>query len=189
MEIRALMLEELSEVQRLAGIIWRRCYPGMISDGQIEYMLGWMYDLALMQREIKEQGIVYEGLFLEGKMIGFCSHGKQPGGCDYKLHKLYLLPEHHGKGWGRAALRHVAEQARLAGCRFLVLNVNKRNERALRCYRANGFAVRSEVVADIGHGYVMDDYVMEKRLTHDLSSDVAVADEYQQRQIHIRGKR
>lgn len=164
MEIRRLTTEELADVQALAQVIWRQYYPGIISGGQIEYMLARMYDLVVMQREMQEQGIEYDGLFLDGEMVGFCSHGRQPGSDDYKLHKLYLLPEHHGKGWGRAALEYVAEQARASGCRCLILAVNKRNEKALRSYRANGFTVRSEIVTDIGHGYVMDDYVMEKVL-------------------------
>jgi GNAT superfamily N-acetyltransferase len=164
MEIRKLTKEALPAVQRLAGVIWRQHYPGIITDGQIEYMLARMYDLDVMRREMMEQGIVYEGLFLEGRMIGFCSHGRQPDPADYKLHKLYVLAQHHGSGRGSAALRHVEQQAKAAGCRFLMLTVNKRNEKALRSYRANGFRVRDGVVADIGHGYVMDDYVMEKGL-------------------------
>jgi ribosomal protein S18 acetylase RimI-like enzyme len=46
----------------------------------------------------------------------------------------------------------------------LILNVNKNNVQAIRAYEANGFAIRDAVVVDIGGGYVMDDYVMAKRL-------------------------
>jgi ribosomal protein S18 acetylase RimI-like enzyme len=46
----------------------------------------------------------------------------------------------------------------------LILQVNKRNEKAIKLYRRAGFAVREEIVVDIGGGFVMDDYVMEKRL-------------------------
>jgi diamine N-acetyltransferase len=172
-EIRKLIEGELPAVQRLAGVIWRRHYPGIITGGQIEYMLVRMYDVDVMRREMTEQGIEYDGLFLDGEMVGFCSHGRlgvergaesgeREG--DYKLHKLYLLPKHQGRGHGAAAIRHVEQRARANGCECLILAVNKRNEKALRSYRANGFTVRSEVVTDIGGGYVMDDFVMEKRL-------------------------
>jgi RimJ/RimL family protein N-acetyltransferase len=46
----------------------------------------------------------------------------------------------------------------------LILNVNKQNLRAIRAYERNGFFVREAVVVDIGGGFVMDDYVMAKRL-------------------------
>ena len=57
-------------------------------------------------------------------------------------------------------LRHVIEAAQLREFSALVLNVNKRNTAAIAAYRRNGFAVREEVVVDIGGGFVMDDYVM-----------------------------
>ena len=47
---------------------------------------------------------------------------------------------------------------------MLVLNVNKNNDRAISAYVRNGFVVREAVVVDIGGGFVMDDYIMAKRL-------------------------
>ena len=75
-----------------------------------------------------------------------------------------MLPELHGQGLGRRLIEHVAAQARADGATTLVLNVNKRNASAIAAYRRCGFAVREEVVVDIGGGYVMDDYVMAKAL-------------------------
>jgi len=59
---------------------------------------------------------------------------------------------------------HVAERARQQGFPKLILAVNKRNENAIASYRKHGFQVRESVVVDIGGGYVMDDFVMEKLL-------------------------
>jgi ribosomal protein S18 acetylase RimI-like enzyme len=46
----------------------------------------------------------------------------------------------------------------------VVLGVNKSNEKALRAYRRNGYAVREAVKKDIGGGFFMDDFIMEKVL-------------------------
>ena len=62
-------------------------------------------------------------------------------------------------------LKHVEQRALALGCRGLVLQVNKQNGGSLAFYGKAGFTVREEAVFDIGQGYVMDDYVMEKRLT------------------------
>ncbi|MBK6393862.1 MAG: GNAT family N-acetyltransferase [Betaproteobacteria bacterium] len=65
---------------------------------------------------------------------------------------------------GRALIAHVEAAARRDGAGTLILNVNKRNAKAIAAYRACGFATREAVVADIGGGFVMDDYVMAKAI-------------------------
>ena len=44
----------------------------------------------------------------------------------------------------------------------LYLTVNKHNELGIRAYRAKGFETIDAVETDIGEGFVMDDYIMEK---------------------------
>lgn len=46
----------------------------------------------------------------------------------------------------------------------MILAVNKRNDKAIGSYKKYGFVVRETVVDDIGRGFVMDDFVMEKKL-------------------------
>ena len=154
----------LPTISRLAGIIWRACYPGIISNEQIDYMLARMYALDVLRDEIRFQGIRYDQLLVDGKPAGFASYGptSEPGVT--KLHKLYLLAEMHGRGLGSRLLQHVEQEIRAgAGCR-LILSVNKRNTRAIAVYRRNGFVIAESVVTDIGGGFVMDDYVMAKEL-------------------------
>lgn len=40
------------------------------------------------------------------------------------------------------------------------LTVNKGNELGIRAYKGNGFDIIESVEADIGNGFVMDDYIM-----------------------------
>jgi len=82
-----------------------------------------------------------------------------------KLHKLYLLPEMHGRGLGSLLLQHVEREVRAGAGHRLVLSVNKRNARAIAAYRRNGFDIADSVVTDIGNGFVMDDYIMAKDLS------------------------
>ena len=46
----------------------------------------------------------------------------------------------------------------------MYLTVNKHNELGTRAYFAKGFEVIDSVETDIGEGFVMDDYIMEKRV-------------------------
>ncbi len=156
---------DLPAISELAGVIWHACYPGIITVEQIDYMLTRMYALDTMRDEIRSQRIRYDCLFVDGKMAGFASYGptSEPG--VKKLHKLYLLPESHGCGWGSRLLQHVELEVRHFGARRLILSVNKRNARAIAAYRRNGFAIAESVVSDIGGGFVMDDFIMAKELT------------------------
>jgi ribosomal protein S18 acetylase RimI-like enzyme len=52
----------------------------------------------------------------------------------------------------------------MRGIETIELNVNKYNS-AVSFYEKMGFERIREMVLDIGQGYVMDDYVMQLRLT------------------------
>jgi RimJ/RimL family protein N-acetyltransferase len=61
-------------------------------------------------------------------------------------------------------MRTVEDACRALGRPVLYLTVNKGNVDSIAIYRRSGFEVREEAVFDIGNGYVMDDYVMAKRI-------------------------
>jgi len=87
-----------------------------------------------------------------------------------KLHKLYLLPEYHGRGIGALALKQVEELASSKGIQRLVLNVNKQNISGIRAYERAGWSCSEAVVNDIGRGFVMDDFVMSKSVCTPLTN-------------------
>lgn len=172
--------EHLPVIAKLAGVIWHRCYPGIISHEQIDYMLSRMYAPKTMLDEIRSQGIHYDLLLADDKPAGFASYGPatESPPCPeshradvqrvvpvFKLHKLYMLPELHGQGLGSRLLKHVEEEVRAIGGQRLILSVNKRNSKAITAYRRNGFVIAGSVATDIGGGFVMDDYIMEKDFT------------------------
>ena len=45
------------------------------------------------------------------------------------------------------------------------MQVNKRNDRAIAAYQKAGFCIAEEAVLDIGGGFVMDDFLMEKEVS------------------------
>jgi ribosomal protein S18 acetylase RimI-like enzyme len=81
------------------------------------------------------------------------------------LRKLYIHPHAQRQGFGGMLLQRVEEAARERGFQHVILAVNKQNAKAIAAYRKHGFAIRDSVVADIGGGFVMDDYVMAKRVS------------------------
>ncbi len=153
---------DIPQLRDLAGCIWRGSYAGMISQEQIDYMLAWMYSPQKLAQELHE-GVCWELALLDGAPVGFLAlalHGDH----DAELNKLYLLPAHHGRGLGQQMLAHSLTLARAHGCEELRLRVNKSNARALRAYERAGFRISEALVADIGAGFVMDDFVLTRRV-------------------------
>lgn len=157
--------EALPTVQRLAHEIWHQVYPTIISSGQIHYMLELMYAVENLQKGMRERGARYALMLQDHEPVGYL--GWEPDSSDagvISLQKIYLKPALHGHGIGARALAWVTDQAREAGARHLRLRVNRHNAPAVRAYRRAGFDFEGEDCADIGGGYVMDDYVMGKAL-------------------------
>ncbi len=161
---RQALIDELPTIRNLAVDIWWKYYPGIIPDGQIDYMLGRNYALPVLERELREDGIRFFLSLLDGDPVGFAAYGSAPANAEAKLHKLYLQPIHHGRGFGSRLLRAVEADARDSGYARLILQVNKENAKAIATYRRNGYMRRQEIVVDIGGGYVMDDYIYAKAL-------------------------
>lgn len=152
----------LAEVAALARRIWREHYPGIISPAQIDYMLTQGYSLPAMRREL-EDGVRYTVAEDGGTAAGFTAHGPDPDEpATLWLHKLYVAGEHRGRGLARRLLEDALAHARERGCRQLRLRVNRHNRGAVAAYRRMGFRIEDTDVKDIGGGFVMDDYVMQR---------------------------
>ncbi len=147
MEILPVGEEHLPALAELAGVIWRRHYPGIISHGQIDYMLGKMYSLETLREEIRSQGIRFYRLVVGGQMAGFASIGPLETPEVWKLHKLYLLPELHRRGLGSRLLQHCEAEARRLGARRIAARSQQTQpapHRGLSAQRVYGDSIRRD---------------------------------------------
>jgi GNAT superfamily N-acetyltransferase len=98
----------------------------------------------------------------EKNAIGFASFSTMPNApYRFRLHKLYVLPAHQGTKVGKQLLEKILELISTKHSVALELNVNRYNS-ARHFYEKMGFEMVREEDIDIGHGYFMNDYVMEK---------------------------
>lgn len=160
---------EFPLLRDLARAIWWQYYPSIITPAQIDYMLSGRFADEALRKRLRTPNAWLEVLRVAGTAVGYC--GSETAGLPWdddapamKLGQLYLLDSHRGKGLGGLMLRHVEGRARGLGKDILFLQVHKKNAAAIAFYLANGFGIGREAVFDIGEGFVMDDYVMEKRL-------------------------
>ena len=162
---------DLPKVRDLAERIWRSSYAELLSPGQIEYMLDWMYSLERLRRDWTS-GVVFHWPIVDQIPVGYMATQTDPSAAVLYVHKLYVLPQFQGKGLGGRLLEHAFQAATQAGCRTVRLHVNKGNLRAIACYHRHGFLKEASVVNDIGGGYFMDDYVMVRPLDLNTAQSV-----------------
>lgn len=163
MEIRKATLQDYDIIHNIALITWDATYSKILTAEQMDYMLDMMYSRKAIEDQIAIKG--HEFLIIEedGVALGFASYEINYRPETTKLHKLYVLPQTHGKGAGRALLTIIENAARLHTNDKLVLNVNRFNP-ALSFYLKSGFENLGDDNIDIGNGYVMEDYLMQKQL-------------------------
>ena len=163
-EIVPLTENDIDAVARLARVVWQDTYTSIITQAQIDYMLGERYAAPRLREELQTPGIWWDLARIrdgEGyRLAGFAASYLTGVPGEMKLDKLYVDPARQRAGIGGTLIATVAGRAREQGCTSLILAVNKNNARAIGAYRKHGFAVRESVRVDIGQGFVMDDYIM-----------------------------
>lgn len=169
--IRPAVEADAELIHKMANEIWPLVYAYMISADQINYMLKRMYSTESIITQLIEPGYKYAIINVEQAPAGFIAFQPFTIADDtlkYKLHKLYLHPAHQGKGLGEKMMQYVEDTAANENASAITLNVNKHNK-TIAFYKKMGYTIAYDEVIDIGEGYVMDDYVMEKSITGNIS--------------------
>lgn len=152
---------DIDLIRDLNSRVWPLTYEKILTRKQITYMMELMYSEGALQKQMRA-GHQFIIVYNTGMPVGFASYSEVETGT-YKLHKIYLLPNQQGKGTGRFTIEQILTDIRPKGATALQLQVN-RNNKARTFYERLGFEVIREEKIDIGNGFFMDDYIMEKKL-------------------------
>ncbi|MDQ8003828.1 MAG: GNAT family N-acetyltransferase [Pedobacter sp.] len=155
--------EDLPIIKTIAEQTWPTAYGNIISQAQIDFMLEKMYNKGELLGQMLEghHFIMASELKEDVGFAGFSAVNLETK--TFKLHKLYVLPKMHGKGVGKILMNEVVSLVKAQGGEFLQLNVNRANK-AANFYEKAGFKIKETVDLDIGNGFYMNDYVMEREL-------------------------
>ena len=96
-------------------------------------------------------------------MIGYC--GVKPEKERLFLSKLYLRKDKRGQGLASYLLEEAIKFAKEQNKQAIYLTCNKYNQHSLDVYHGKGFQDINAVQTDIGRGFIMDDYILEKVLS------------------------
>lgn len=154
--------EAAAGVAALAHEIWREYYVPLIGEAQVEYMLINFQSPEAIAKQIRDGYHYYLIKNHAGNTFGYFS--VQPRDGVLFLNRLYVRAAKRKKGCGRQAMDFIEQYAGKQGCSRIYLTVNKNNTTAIKAYKKFGFQNTGPVVQDIGDGFVMDDYQMEKKV-------------------------
>jgi GNAT superfamily N-acetyltransferase len=151
-------------IREIAQITWPIAYGAIISKAQLDYMLEKFYSDAALYDNFSTKNHRFLLVKENSICLGFASYEHHYlGENKTRLHKIYMLPDSQRKGAGKLLLAEVEKLALENNDYIISLNVNRFNS-ALHFYQKLGFEKVGEEDIELDFGYLMEDYILEKRL-------------------------
>lgn len=157
-------VKDIPVIQEIAHTTWYPTFENILSKEQIGYMLEMMYSTQSLLKQIEFKKHKFYLAKDNNRVLGFISiELNYQNQSIAKIHKIYILPSAQGKGIGKVLIKKAEELALENHQTSITLNVNRFNQ-ALNFYTRLGYEnIKSEDI-DIGNGYLMEDFVLEKKL-------------------------
>ena len=151
-------------IREIAQITWPVAYGTIISKAQLDYMLEKFYSDATLNDNFSTKNHRFLLVKENSICLGFASYEHHfLGENKTRLHKIYMLPDSQRKGAGKLLLAEVEKLALENNDTIISLNVNRFNS-ALHFYQKLGFEKVGEEDIELDFGYLMEDYILKKRL-------------------------
>lgn len=150
---------QIKIIEVLASEIWNEYFTPIIGKTQVDYMLEKFQSTKAITEQI-ENGFSYYLIKINDDFIGYLA--VLPKENELFLSKFYIKSAERNKGYGGRAVLYLEELANETGLGKISLTVNRHNSASIKAYEKFGFKNIGEVVQDIGNGFVMDDFKMEK---------------------------
>lgn len=155
--------DELETLAKLAKKIWNNYFLGIITQAQIDYMVEHFQSYSAIKKAIEEDHYTYYLAYENEVMVGYM--GVKVEGDHLFLSKLYLDEGARGKGYASQLLLEAIKLCEKLHLKAITLTCNKYNKHSLDVYHKKGFQIIDEVETDIGHGFIMDDYILQLTLS------------------------
>jgi len=159
---------DVDAVANLAKAIWNEHYAPIIGQKQVDYMLERFQSPIAIGHQLDE-GFLYFLLRDDSGDAGYMALLPERSADRMMLSKFYVRKDRRGRGYSRVMLVRAEELCRELSIRKLWLTVNRNNADSIAVYEHMGFANLGAIIKDIGDGFVMDDYRMEKTVRSDLT--------------------
>jgi N-acetylglutamate synthase-like GNAT family acetyltransferase len=154
---------EVDAVAKLAREIWQQHFTPIIGDAQVEYMLNKFQSSKAIESQLYE-GWEYYITMRENEYVGYTGIVPNVSCGKMLISKIYVKDRIRGSGVGNLLLDFIEDTSKARGLNTVWLTVNRYNEDTIKWYYRHGFVTVDEVKKDIGAGFIMDDFIMEKKI-------------------------
>jgi ribosomal protein S18 acetylase RimI-like enzyme len=154
--------EQIRILAQVADIVWHDAFKEIITLDQIEYMIEKFQSFNALSEAINKNNYIYYLIKIDNNVAGYT--GIHEENEKLFLSKLYILREYRGKKIATKVFEFIETLARNKKLKSVWLTVNRNNTHAIEVYKHKGFVVTRKQIADIGNGFVMDDFVFEKEI-------------------------
>lgn len=156
--------EQINTLAFMADTVWHERFSTLLSSEQIDYMLKKFQSFKAMKKQMQEEGYEYYFLNVNGTNVGYIGIQVKYDSKKIFLSKIYILKPFRSNRYASEAFSFLEGMCKGMKLNSIYLTVNKYNENSIQVYTKKGFENIKSQVTDIGNGFVMDDYVMEKRI-------------------------
>ncbi len=153
--------KDIKKIADLATIIWHEHFATILSPEQIDYMVDKFQSYNAIKKAVKEDGYTYYMAEIDGDMCGYLGIHDEGDGVIF-ISKVYVRSDMRKRGVATKLLERI--KIDYPDAKKWYLTVNKYNYSSIAVYEKRGFTKVKDLVTDIGNGFIMDDYVMEKEL-------------------------
>jgi ribosomal protein S18 acetylase RimI-like enzyme len=153
--------EQIETLSKLAVEIWNQHFVPIIGQAQVDYMLNKFLSPKALAEQISS-GYEYFLVSSDNSFVGFTGIHDENG--SLFLSKLYVHISARGKGIASWVFQELVKICKTRNLGKIWLTCNRYNSNTLAIYDHLGFEIVREEAADIGNGFVMDDYILEYKI-------------------------
>lgn len=149
---------DIQTISTIADEIWHQHFTPIIGEAQVDYMIEKFQSYPALKSQIKNEGYEYFTFLCDSTPCGYIGiHAEKDA---LFLSKLYIRKDFRGQHLATKGLRFLTRLCSERNLKKIWLTCNKHNDNTLKIYDHLGFKITDEQIADIGNGFVMDDYIL-----------------------------
>lgn len=152
--VRPAKFPDVDRIAEVARITWSATYENIIPEAIQAKALAQWYSRESLSRTIGDPAAAfYVGVCSDDRVVGFANASHRRDSDAAELWRMYILPDHQGKGLGRRLFHACLDALRaMKPVTGMYVQVETENVIARRAYEAFGFVpIRDDLEFVLGH--------------------------------------